>query len=190
LYCAPGYFPVEKLKEEIHMSDQFLAEIRIFPFNFAPRGWAQCNGQILSISQNTALFSLLGTNYGGNGTSNFGLPNFQGNAPIHQGQGTGLSPYAVGETGGTPTVTLLGNQAPGHSHTFSGDPTAKKEVTGIANAAPAGAQNPAYSTAAPNTPMSPTMLVPAGGGLPHDNMQPYLTLNFCIATGGIYPPRG
>jgi microcystin-dependent protein len=171
------------------MSDQFLAEIRIFPFNFAPRGWAQCNGQILAISQNAALFSLLGTSYGGNGTSNFALPNFQGNVPIHQGTGTGLSPYQVGETGGTLTVTLNGSQIPGHGHTFSGDPNAKKELTGVANAAPAGAPKAAYSTAAPNITMSPTMLVPAGGNLPHDNMQPYLTLNFCIATSGIFPSR-
>ena len=171
------------------MSDQFLAEIRIFPFNFAPRGWAQCNGQILPISQNTALFSLLGTTYGGNGTSTFALPNFQGQVPVHQGTGAGLSPYFLGETGGSPTVTLNSNQVPGHTHTFSGDPNAKKELTGVANAAPAGAGSPAYSTAAPNTTMAPLMLAPVGGGQPHDNMQPYLTLNFCIATTGIFPAR-
>jgi microcystin-dependent protein len=170
------------------MSDQFLAEIRIFPFNFAPRGWAQCNGQLLAISQNTALFSLIGTFYGGNGTSTFALPNFQGNVPVHQGTGVGLSSYTVGETGGSPTVTLLPNQVPGHSHSFSGDPNSKKELTSVSNAAPAGATS-AYSTAAPNTTMAANMLVPAGGSQPHDNMQPYLTLNFCIATTGIFPSR-
>lgn len=171
------------------MSDQFLAEIRIFPFNFAPRGWAQCNGQILSISQNTALFSLLGTSYGGNGTSNFGLPNFQGSVPMDQGNGTGLTPRVVGEVGGSPTVTLLSTEMPLHTHSFSGDPNSKKELNGVANAAPAGAGSPAYSTAAPNTTMAAAMLNPAGNSLPHDNMQPYLTLNFCIATTGIYPAR-
>jgi microcystin-dependent protein len=170
------------------MSDQFLAEIRIFPFNFAPTGWQQCNGQILAISQFAALFSLLGTSYGGNGTSTFALPNFQGSVPVHQGTGSGLSTYVVGETGGSPTVTLIANQT-AHSHTFSGDPTSKKEVTNVANAAPAGAGTPAYSTSAPNTTMSPTMLAPVGGNQAHDNMQPYLTLNFCIATTGIFPAR-
>jgi microcystin-dependent protein len=171
------------------MSDQFLAEIRIFPLNFAPRGWAQCNGQILAISQNTALFSLLGTFYGGNGSTNFALPNFQGNVPVHQGTGVGLSQYQLGETGGSPTVILIANQTPAHNHTFSGDPTAKKELTNVANAAPAGAGTPAYSTSAPNTPMAATMLVPIGGNQPHNNMQAYLTLNFCIATTGIFPAR-
>ena len=170
------------------MSDQFLAEIRIFPFNFAPTGWAQCNGQLLAISQNTALFSLIGTFYGGNGTSNFQLPNFQGSVPVDQGNGTGLSPYTVGETGGTPTVTLLSNQIPAHGHTFSGDPNSKKELTSVVNAAPAGAAS-AYSTATPNAVMAPGMLSLVGGNLPHDNMQPYLTLNFCIATTGIFPAR-
>jgi microcystin-dependent protein len=171
------------------MSDQFLAEIRIFPFNFAPRGWLQCNGQILSISQNTALFSLLGTTYGGDGRTNFALPNFQGNVPVHQGNGAGLSPYILGQTGGSATVTLLANQIPSHNHSFSGDPTAKKELSNVANAAPAGAGSPAYSTAAPNTTMSPAMLNPGGAAVPHDNMQPYLALNFCIATTGIFPAR-
>ena len=171
------------------MSDQFLGEIRIFPFNFAPYGWQQCNGQILAISQYTALFSLLGTFYGGNGTSTFGLPNFQGVVPVHQGTGAGLSTYSLGETGGSPTVTLLANQTPAHNHSFSGDPTAKKEITNVGNAAPAGAQNPAYSTSAPNTTMAASMLVAAGGNQPHNNMQPYLTLNFCIAMTGIFPAR-
>ena len=98
------------------MSDQFVAEIRIFPFNFAPYGWAFCDGQILPISQNTALFSLLGTNYGGNGTSNYALPNLQGQVPMHPGQGPGLSPHVLGETGGSETVTLLEPELPSHNH--------------------------------------------------------------------------
>lgn len=171
------------------MSDQFLGEIRIFPFNFAPVGWQQCNGQLLAISQYTALFSLLGTYYGGNGTSNFALPNFQGRVPVHQGTGAGLSPYVIGEVTGSQTVTLLSNQIPSHSHTFSGDSSAKKELSNVANAAPAGAASPAYSTAAPNAVMGATMLSTAGGSLPHDNMQSYLTMNFCIAMTGIYPSR-
>jgi microcystin-dependent protein len=171
------------------MSDQFLGEIRIFPFNFAPYGWQQCNGQILPISQYTALFSLLGTYYGGNGTSNFALPNFQGNVPVHQGTGSGLSPYVLGEAGGSPTVTLLSSEVPAHSHSFSADPNSKKELTNVTNAAPAGAGSPAYSTAAPNIIMAPGMLAPGAAPLPHNNMQAYLTLNFCIALQGIYPSR-
>jgi microcystin-dependent protein len=171
------------------MSDQFLGEIRIFPFNFAPTGWQQCNGQILAISQYSALFSLLGTNYGGNGTSNFALPNFQGSVPVHHGQGAGLSPYVVGQTGGSTTVTLLQNQAPTHGHTFSGDSSAKKELSNVTNAAPAGSATPVYSTVAPNVQMAATMLATAGGNLPHDNLQPYLVLNICIAMVGIYPSR-
>ncbi len=189
LYCDPGHFSIEKLERISIMSDQFLAEIRIFPFNFAPFGWQQCNGQILAISQFAALFSLLGTYYGGNGTSNFALPNFQGSVPVHQGTGPGLSPYELGEAGGSTTVTLLANQTPAHSHSFSGDPTAKKEITNVPNAAPAGAGSPAYSTTAPNTLMAATMLAPVGGNQAHNNMQPYLTLNFCIATTGIFPSR-
>ena len=171
------------------MAEPYLAEIRIFPFNFAPRGWAMCNGQLVAISQNTALFSLIGTFYGGNGTSNFALPNFQGNVPIHQGTGPGLSTYSIGQAGGSATVTLLNNQVPSHTHSFSGDPNSKKEVTGVANAAPAGASSPAYSAAAPNTTMAPTMLASVGNSQPHDNMQPYLVLNFCIALQGVYPAR-
>jgi microcystin-dependent protein len=171
------------------MSDQFLAEIRIFPFNFAPRGWEMCNGQILAISQNTALFSLIGTFYGGNGTTNFALPNFQGNVPVHQGNGVGLSPYATGETGGSAAVILNATQIPAHTHTFSGDPASKKELNNAGNAVPAAASSPAYSNSTPNTTMAGTMLNPGSAALPHDNMQPYLTLNFCIALTGIYPAR-
>ncbi len=170
--------------------DPYLAEIRIFPFNFAPVGWAFCNGQILSISQNTALFSLLGTTYGGNGTTTFALPNLQGSAPMSFGNGPGLSSHVLGEASGSPTVTLLSSQMPLHSHSFSVDPQAKKESSSVANNVPAAASGADfYSTAASNNTMNAQMLPVAGGNLPHDNMQPYLALSFCIALNGIYPPR-
>jgi microcystin-dependent protein len=173
------------------MANPYVAEIRIFPFNFAPRGWAMCNGQLLPISQNTALFSLLGTTYGGDGKSNFALPNLQGCAPMDPGQGPGLSLHDLGETGGSQTVTLLTSEMPAHSHSFSADPSAKKESTSVANNTPAAAAagESFYSTSTPNAQMHGQTLSPTGGNLPHDNMQPYLGLNFCIALQGIYPPR-
>lgn len=174
------------------MSDQFVAEIRIFPFNFAPTGWALCNGQLLPLSQNTALFSLLGTTYGGNGKSNFALPNMQGNAPMHPGQGPGLSLHDLGEQSGSETVTLLVSEIPSHPHTMqaSSDP-ADNNVPNGALAAPAvGRGNSLYiAPAAPIVSMNPSALAPAGGDQPHNNMMPYLTLNFCIALQGIFPAR-
>ena len=177
------------------MADTFIAEIRIFPFNFAPSGWAFCNGQLLSIQQNTALFSLIGTFYGGNGTSNFALPNLQGKVPISQGQGPGLSPYSIGETLGSDTVTLLQTQIPSHSHTLNA------ENPGI-GAADQSAPSPtsvlaqstggfAYRTDAATQPvqMHPSVVTALGGGQPHSNLQPYLALNFCIALQGLFPAR-
>jgi microcystin-dependent protein len=175
------------------MSSPFVAEIRIFGFNFPPTGWAFCNGQLIPISQNTALFSLLGTFYGGDGKSNFALPNLQGSAPLDFGQGAGLSLYDLGQVGGEQSVTLLQTQMPSHSHSamaFAG----------------AGGQNPAPtntwseltqrgqiaytpSNSDHNVTMSPQALSPAGGNQPHNNLQPYLTLNFCIALQGVYPAR-
>ncbi len=184
------------------MSDQFVAEIRIFPFNFPPTGWAFCNGQLLPISQNTALFSLLGTTYGGNGQSTFGLPDMLDNAPMHAGQGQGLSQRVLGESSGVESVTLLQSEIPVHTHTFN----ASNNDSNPDDASPVG-QLPAKAiwdtgseagVIAMYTPNSPTpplanmafqSLSPAGGGLPHNNMQPYLTLNFCIALQGIFPPR-
>lgn len=170
--------------------DPFVAEIRIFPFNFAPKGWAFCDGQILPLSQNTALFSLLGTTYGGDGKSNFALPNMQGNAPMHPGQGPGLSLHDLGETGGSETVSLLESEIPSHSHVASGsaqDGTDQSPVSELfANGIGVGFLAPANN---PLTQMSPNMLAPVGGDQPHNNMQPYLTLNFCIALQGVYPPR-
>ncbi len=169
--------------------DPFVAEIRIFPFNFAPRGWAFCSGQLLPLSQNTALFSLLGTNYGGNGASNFGLPNLQGKAPMFYGQGPGLSLYSQGEEGGTETVTLTQSQMPIHTHSLRGS-NEPAEQGGPANAAMATASTTVYSSATANATMNPTALANAGGNLPHNNMMPYITFNFNIALQGVFPPRG
>lgn len=170
--------------------DPFVAEIRIFPFNFAPKGWAFCDGQILPLSQNTALFSLLGTTYGGDGKSNFALPDMQGNAPMHPGQGPGLSLHDLGETGGSETVTLLDSEMPAHSHAFIAS-NADSNSQGPAQSLLAGGVGGISMYAVPGalTQLNPNILAPAGGGQPHNNVQPYLTLNFCIALQGVYPPR-
>jgi microcystin-dependent protein len=175
------------------MADPFVAEIRIFAFNFAPKGWAFCNGQLLPLSQNTALFSLLGTTYGGDGKSTFALPDMQGNAPMHPGQGPGLSLHDLGETGGTETVTLLQTEMPIHSHAFlaninQGDNPIPTPLTSLAQST----GGTLYVTSASNPPQSQMnfqALSPAGGDLPHNNMMPYLTFNFCIALQGVFPPR-
>ncbi|MGE3268984.1 MAG: phage tail protein [Chloroflexota bacterium] len=171
------------------MADPFVAEIRIFPFNFAPRGWAWCDGQLLPLSQNTALFSLLGTTYGGNGKSNFALPDLQGRAPMHPGQGPGLSLHDLGETGGSETVSLLESEMPSHSHTLrSAGVLADSPVPGgTLTAVPSS--DTIYAAAANAVPMSANALAPAGGDQPHNNMQPYLTFYFCIALQGVFPPR-
>lgn len=171
------------------MADPFVAEIRIFPFNFAPRGWAWCDGQLLPLSQNTALFSLLGTTYGGNGQSNFALPNLQGNAPMHPGQGPGLSLHDLGETGGSETVSLLESEIPSHSHTvMAGTRGASYNPQNNALARTRGGA--AYRSTNTNlTTMNASALAPAGGDQPHNNMMPYLTLYFCIALQGVFPPR-
>src|SRR5580704_15457685 len=166
------------------MADPFVAEIRIFPFNFAPKGWAFCDGQLLALSQNTALFSLLGTTYGGDGKSNFALPNMQGNAPMNPDQGPGLSLHDLGETGGSQTVTLLETEIPSHSHGLMGLPIAGNVNTPspqVAFARSAGATAYQNTTNTALVPMSSSTITPAGGDQPHNNMQPYITLNFCIA---------
>jgi len=179
------------------MSAPFVAEIRIFGFDFAPTGWAQCNGQLLPISQNTALFSLLGTYYGGDGKSTFALPNFQGSVPLNQGQGAGLSDRFLGETSGSQTVTLLSSEMPTHNHTFFGTSDNATVVASSGNQVANGfsgnlqgnVQAKMYSTANPNALMNPTTIGVSGSSFPHNNMMPYLTLNFCIALQGIFPPR-
>ena len=171
--------------------DPFVAEIRIFGFNFAPKGWAFCNGQIMPISQNTALFSLLGTTYGGDSKSTFALPNMAGNAPMHPGQGPGLSLHTLGETGGEETVTLLQTEIPRHSHTVQSVPPNLPADSNVPtnNSFGKSAQGNAYTPPANMVAMSPQEVGLSGNSLPHNNMQPYLTLNFCIALQGVYPPR-
>jgi microcystin-dependent protein len=171
------------------VSNPFLAEIRIFPFNFAPKGWAFCNGQIMSISQNTALFSLLGTTYGGDGKSNFALPNLQGNAPMHPGQGPGLSLHDLGETGGSDTVTLLQSQMPSHLHAVTASQADATDRLPTGNLPAGGLGIGQYAAPGTVTNLSTKATTAAGGGLAHNNLMPYLTLNFCIALQGVFPAR-
>jgi len=173
------------------MSNPFVAEIRIFAGNFAPTGWALCNGQLMPISQNTALFSLLGTTYGGDGKSNFALPNLQGSAPLQAGQGPGLSLRDLGEVGGEQNVTLLETEMPAHSHGVQGaSPGGQPSPAGNAWASgQKGFGNLYAPTSANNVPMSPSALSVTGGNLPHNNMPPYLCLTFIIALQGVFPPR-
>lgn len=173
------------------MADPFVAEIRIFPFNFPPRGWAFCDGQLMPLSQNTALFSLLGTTYGGNGKSNFALPDLQGRAPMLWGQGPGLSLHDLGETGGSETVTLLESEIPSHSHALMCNPAPGNRTTPVGNsiARVAGATPYLPPSGAVLVSMSDQALPTAGGDQPHNNLQPYLTLYFCIALQGVFPPR-
>lgn len=172
--------------------DPFLAEIRVFGFNFPPKGWAECNGQLLPISQNTALFSLLGTNFGGDGKSTFGLPDFQGSAAISQGEGSGLSPYFVGEEGGVPYVTLLQTEIPVHTHQAkaaneAAEFQAPSPERALARSKPGFAwQSNAEKSLVPMNFQSTSFY---GNSLPHNNLPPAMPLLFCIALQGIYPPR-
>lgn len=177
------------------MADPFVAEIRMFPFNFAPKGWAWCDGQLLPLSQNTALFSLLGTTYGGDGKSNFALPNLIGRFPMHAGQGPGLSLRDLGESSGAEAVTLLESEIPSHRHTLHAAPVSgdSNSAEGRLLAVPRSgrAQEKNYAAAgAAGTKLSPAGFHPAGGDQPHNNLPPYLTLYFAIALQGVFPPRG
>ncbi|MDX6481052.1 MAG: hypothetical protein QOG85_1562 [Gaiellaceae bacterium] len=175
------------------MADPFVAEIRIFPFNFAPKGWAFCDGQLLPLSQNTALFSLLGTTYGGDGKSTFALPDLQGRAPMHPRQGPGLSLHDLGETGGTETVSLLQSEIPAHSHALTASQGDGLERTpsagGTGQLLATGIGISQYQTPGAQTDLNAAVVAPTGGSQPHNNMQPYLTFNFNIALQGVYPPR-
>jgi microcystin-dependent protein len=172
------------------MADPFVAEIRIFPFSFAPKGWAFCDGQLLSISQNTALFSLVGTTYGGDGRVTFGLPNLQGNVPLNQGQSTTGTNYFLGQQSGVQTVSLLQTELPLHNHgaVVSGRTATARTPNNQLPAVGSGVQ---LYGAFPGTPTNLAFqaLTPAGGSLPHNNLMPYLTLNFCIALQGVFPQR-
>lgn len=173
------------------MSEPFLGQICSFGFNFAPRGWSLCNGQVISIAQNTALFSLLGTTYGGNGQTTFALPDLRGRAALHQGQGPGLTNRVIGESSGTETVTLLTTQMPQHNHLVganSTDSNPQGVKTPVGNVPGYNDAGPLYAPTVNGT-MLPTMIQPAGGNQPHPNMQPYLVVNFCIAMQGIFPSR-
>lgn len=174
------------------MADQFLGEIRVFGFNFPPTGWAQCNGQLLPITQNTALFTLLGTTYGGNGSTTFALPDLQGAAATQHGQGPGLSEYFLGEQAGVDSVALLPSEIPAHTHAVRGQTSTGnlQEPAPTRSLARSGGATIYTSNASTNlVPMAPQSLGVAGGGQPHDNVSPVLVMNFCIAIQGIFPPR-
>ncbi|HTJ26130.1 MAG TPA: tail fiber protein [Candidatus Limnocylindria bacterium] len=174
------------------MSQPYLGTIMMFGGNFAINGWAMCNGQQLAISSNTALFSILGTSFGGNGTQTFGLPDFRGRVPIHQGQGLGLSTYVLGENGGTENTTLLYNQMPSHTHLVNASSVAGNAVTTtntVLASENTGQKPELYSTNAPNTTMNPLMIQNAGGNQPFSIMQPYLCVTFLVALVGVFPSR-
>ena len=170
--------------------DPFIGEIRIFGFNYAPAGWATCSGQLLPISSNTALFSLLGTAFGGDGVRTFALPDLRGRAPMNQGSGPGLTPRVIGEASGGETVTLLNGQIPQHQHGVSASQAS--DATNPSGAFPSNdsrAPLSIYATAGDGTAMNPQTTRIAGGNLPHNNLEPYLAGNFCISLQGIYPSR-
>ncbi|WP_259068128.1 phage tail protein [Mucilaginibacter sp. X4EP1] len=176
--------------------EPYLGEIKMFGGNFAPSGWALCNGQLLSISQYAALFSILGTTYGGNGVQTFALPNFQGRAPLHWGTGLGLTNRTIGEASGTENVTLLTSQIPAHNHLINASTTVATQVlpsnfilAQSVDAAAGGTPSNFIESASANTTMAPTSLSMTGSSLPHNNMQPYLVVTFIIALVGVFPSR-
>ena len=180
------------------MSEPFLGQITVFPYNFAPMGWADCAGQLLPISQYTALFSLLGTQYGGNGQTNFALPNLQGAVPVGQGPQPGGSTYVIGETGGAETVTLTTGSMPAHTHALNATtapatvnlPSGQLLATALKGNPISGDKGDIYNAAPPDTGLTPGSIQFAGGSQPHNNTQPFLVLRYCIALTGIFPSRG
>lgn len=171
------------------MSEPFLGEIRMFAGNFAPAGWARCDGQLLNIAQNTALFSLFGTIYGGNGQTSFGLPDLRGRIPVHAGNGPGLPPRPIGQKSGAETVALTVASMPTHSHSMVGT-SAPARLHSPAGARPATNRAGVYTAAAPNTALATGSVSDAGSGTPHENMQPFLTVTFIVAMVGLYPSMG
>ena len=171
------------------MSDPFLAEIRVMPYNFAPRGWATCDGQLLPISQNTALFSLLGTTYGGNGINNFALPDLRNRMAMSAGQGPGLSNRDLGQAVGQAAVTLTSNEMPTHTHGLMGGSSGLAASPANAAMAPPATGASAYRVPGATAPMAGESIGPTGSSQPHENRQPYLGLLFCIAMQGIFPSR-
>jgi microcystin-dependent protein len=173
------------------MATPFLAQITLFAGNFAPRGWAFCQGQILAVSQNTALFAILGTTYGGNGQTTFALPDLRGRVPVGPGQGPGLSNYDLGQVAGTESVTLNSNQLPAHTHTLNANSAAGslRDPGGNVLAKEATGQTAVYTNAAPNTALNAASVGSVGGGQPVSIVQPYLAINFIIALEGIFPSR-
>lgn len=178
------------------MAEPFIAEIRVFGFSFPPKGWALCRGQAIAISQNTALFALIGTQFGGNGQTTFGLPDLQGRGAIGAGNGPGLTPQSIGQKGGTPTVTLLSTQMPQHNHTLNAaqltPPNADQNVATPTTTARLGRSSPNnlyIAPVTPNTQLIPSSISTTSGSQPHENMQPFVAMNYCIATTGIFPSR-
>ena len=179
------------------MSEPFLGQITVFPYSFPPNGWADCAGQLLPIQQYTALFSLIGTQYGGNGTTNFALPNLQGTVPVGQGTQPAASTYVMGETGGAETVTITTNTMPNHGHGLNAttvpgtvnSPNGQVLATAQKGSPISGAKGEIYNTAAPDTALTPGSIAFAGGTQPHNTIQPFLVLRYCIALQGVFPPR-
>ncbi len=170
------------------MSQPFIGEIRMFAGNFPPVGWARCDGQLMPISQNDALFALIGTTYGGDGVNTFALPDLRGRVPVHQGPGPGLSPWVIGQSFGSETVTLTSNQLPAHAHTQQASKDAATGAVGPSGA-PGVASTPLYGSGVMDVPMAGAAVAAAGGGQPHDNMAPFTALTFIISLFGVFPSR-
>lgn len=188
LFVAAAFFLVAPVAHG-QADDAFLGQILIVSFNFAPRGWAICEGQILPIDENTALFSLLGTTFGGDGVRTFALPDLRGRLPIHQGQGPGLQDYVIGTLGGEEQVSLTISQIPAHTHPLLGQSALGNSANPTGDIWAAQSRLNVYSSAVPDSPMGGGAIGTAGGGQPHNNRSPYLTVNYIIALEGIFPSR-